>query len=175
MPDLLIALLVCVTAAVAEGLCAGRDPMAKLRAIRQPSWSPPSWLWVLIGLAWYALCFTALLRLLPHWPRHPAPVLLLAALMLANGGANLLQFRLERLDLAFFFLLPYWLLLAAFLSAACPLDRLTCVLFAIYAAYQLYAAAWGYSLWRMNPPPAAGGRSATNPVSRRSDEPGPLA
>ena len=144
------AILSCLAAAAFEGLCAGRDPMAKLRALRQPSWSPPSWLWVLIGIAWYAIGFIALVRLLPHWPAHKAPVLLLAALMLANGAANLFQFRLERLDLAFLFLFPYWVLLAAFLRAACPLDGLTCGMFGVYAAYQLYAAAWGYSLWRLN-------------------------
>jgi tryptophan-rich sensory protein len=149
-------MLACVAAAGFEALCAGRDPMGKLRSLRQPSWSPPNWLWVLIGIAWYAICFAALIRLLPHWPEQKAPVLLLVALMLANGGANFFQFRLERLDLAFLFLLPYWILLAAFLRTACPLDRLACLLFAPYAAYQLYAAAWGYSLWRMNPASSAG-------------------
>ena len=103
-----------------------------------------------IGLAWYAICYTALVRLLGFWPEHRAPVVLLAALMLGNAAANLFQFRMKRLDLAFFWLGPYWLLLAAFLASACPLDRLTCVLFGVYALYQLYAAAWAYSLWRLN-------------------------
>ena len=59
-----------------------------------------------------------------------------------EDGANILQFRLRRLDLAFLFLLPYWLLLAAFLWPVCPLDRLVCAFFGLYAVYQLYAAAW---------------------------------
>jgi tryptophan-rich sensory protein len=147
--DYLIAFAICVAAAAFEGLCAGRAPLARLAALRQPAWSPPIWLWVLIGIAWYGLCFTGLVRLLPHWPDHRAPVLLLVALMAANGAVNLLQFRMNRLDLAFFSFGPYWLLLAAFLWTACPLDPLTCALFAVYAAYQVYAAAWGYRLWRM--------------------------
>jgi tryptophan-rich sensory protein len=146
----LIALVICAAAAGFEGLCAGRDPMAQLRALRQPSWSPPGWLWIAIGLAWYAICFTAFVRLLPAWPESSPAIALLAALMLANGAANILQFRLRRLDLAFFFLIPYWLLLAVFLRAACPLDRLVCLLFGGYAFYQIYAAAWGWRLWRMN-------------------------
>ena len=32
----------------------------------------------------------------------------------------------------------------------CPLDRLVCALFGGYAVYQLYAAVWGWRLWRMN-------------------------
>jgi tryptophan-rich sensory protein len=57
-----------------------------------------------------------------------------------------------RLDLAFYFLFPYWLLLGAFIWSAWPLDRLTVGLFAIYGVYQVYAAFWCYQLWRMNPP-----------------------
>jgi len=147
-----IALAICVAAALVEGLCAGRDPMAQLKLTRQPSWSPPSWVWICIGIAWYAICFIALVRLVSLWPDHRAPVLALVGLMLANAAVNLLQFRMKRLDLAFFFFFPYWVLLGFFLWTACPIDDLVCALFATYAAYQLYAAAWGYRLWQMNRP-----------------------
>ena len=147
----LTAFLICASAALVEGLCAGRNPMAQLKATRQPAWSPPNWLWIVIGLAWYGICFTALARLLPLWPGSRLAIFLLAALMLANGGANILGFRLKRLDWAFFFLFPYWLLLAAFLWSVRPLDGLSFGLFLVYAVYQLYAAAWGYRLWRLNP------------------------
>lgn len=145
-----IALLICVAAAAVEGLCAGRDPMGRLKALKQPSWSPPTWVWVLIGIAWYGICFTALVRLLPLWPEQKLPVVLLAALMLVNAAANIPTFRMRRLDIALAFFVPYWPLLAAFLWVAWPLDSLTWALFAAYALYQVYAAAWGYKLWRMN-------------------------
>ena len=70
--------------------------------------------------------------------------------MLANAAANIPTFRMRRLDLALAFFIPYWPVLAAFLWTVCPLDSLTCGLFAVYAVYQVYAAAWGYQLWRMN-------------------------
>ena len=146
----IVALLLCTAAVLVEALCAGRDPMALLRTLKQPRWSPPNWAWVVIGLAWYGLCFIGLVRLLPFWPEARLPVALLVALMLANALANFPLFRMRRLDLAFAFFLPYWLLLAGFLWAACPLDRATCGLFAAYAVYQLYAAAWGFVLWRLN-------------------------
>ena len=143
--------LICVAAAAIEGLCAGRDPLAKLKALRQPDWSPPTWAWGLIGIAWYGICLVGLARLLPLWPGHRLPVILLAALMLLNAAANIPTFRMQRLDFALAVFIPYWLALAAFLGAVCPLDALTCSLFALYSAYQLYAAAWGYALWKMNP------------------------
>jgi tryptophan-rich sensory protein len=105
---------------------------------------------VLIGIAWYGICFTALVRLLPFWPERKLPIILLVGLMLANAAANIPTFRMRRLDFAFYSLGPYWLLLAAFFWTACPLDRFSCALFGLYAVYQIYAAAWGYQLWRMN-------------------------
>lgn len=144
--------LICTLAAGFEGLCAGRDPLRQLKALRQPSWSPPNWVWVLIGIAWYGVCFIALARLIPLWPQQKIPVVLLVALMLANAAANVPAFRMRRLDLALAFFLPYWLLLAAFLWSACPLDDVICRLFAIYTVYQIYAAACGYQLWRLNRP-----------------------
>lgn len=149
----LIAFAICVAAAGFEGLCAGRDPMGQLKATSQPAWSPPSWVWVLIGIAWYAICFTALARLLPLWQEHKTPVILLGAIMLLNGAAGLFQFRMKRLDLAFFSLVPYLLLLATFLWSVCPLDRVSCLLFVAYAAYGLYGGYWQFQLWRMNPRP----------------------
>ncbi len=145
-----IAFAICAAAAAMEGICAGADPMAQLKATKQPGWSPPNWVWIAIGIAWYGICFVGLARLLPGWPAERLPVVLLVALMLANAVANIFQFRMSRLDLAFFFLLPYWLLLAAFLWAVCPADGPTCSLFGIYAVYQLYAGIWAYQLWRLN-------------------------
>jgi tryptophan-rich sensory protein len=145
-----IALVLCVVMATVEGLCAGPDPMGRLKTLKQPSWSPPTWGWILIGIAWYGICFTGLARLLTFWPEEKLPVILLTALMLANAAANIPAFRMRRLDLAFYFFFPYWLLLGAFLGSSCSADRLTCWLFGVYAVYQLYAAAWGYQLWRMN-------------------------
>jgi tryptophan-rich sensory protein len=146
------AALIIIAAAGFEGLCAGRDSMRQLSALKQPSWSPPIWAWVAIGIAWYGICFVGLVRLLPLWPEHKAPVLLLGALLFANGAANIPLFRLRRLDLSLAFFVPYWGLLAAFFRFVCPLDGFTCALFAIYAVYQVYAAVWGYKLLLMNRP-----------------------
>lgn len=146
----LVAIGICVAAAAFEGLCAGRDPMAKLRALRQPRWSPPIWGWVAIGIAWYALCLVALGRLVPDFGSRPAPVVLLVALMLGNGAVNLFQFRMERLDLALASFAPYWILLAAFLAVVRPIDPLVFSLFVLYSVYQLYAGAWAFALWRFN-------------------------
>ena len=124
--------------------------MAQLEATRQPSWSPSKRMWVVVGVAWYSICFIGLSRLLRHWPDHKLPVALLVMLLVANAAANIFQFRMKRLDLAFFYLFPYWALLGGFLWIACPLDWLTCALFSIYAAYLVYATVWAHKVWQAN-------------------------
>lgn len=126
--------------------------MGQLKALKQPSWSPPTWVWVLIGIAWYGICFVGLARLLPYWPDQKLPVLLLVVLLLANGAANIPLFRLRRLDLSLAYFVPYWVLLCTFLWTVCRLDGLTFWFFTVYAIYQLYAVGWGYQLLRMNRP-----------------------
>ena len=150
MNSYLLALLICAGVALLEGVCAGRDSMAQLRRLRQPGWSPPSFVWILIGLFWYAICFTALVRLLPTYNQNATSVWLLIGLMAANAVANVPQFRMRRLDIAFLYLLPYWVLLGAFIWSIRGLDSVTLALFGIYSVYQLYAAAWVWSLWQMN-------------------------
>jgi tryptophan-rich sensory protein len=144
------ALVICAGMAVLERVCAGPNPMAQLRVLRQPRASPPLFVWVLIGVFWYAICFTALVRLLPIYDGHSASVWLLIALMAANAAANVPQFRLHRLDIAFLYLFPYWVLLGAFIWSIRHLDPVTLLLFGIYSAYQPYAAAWSWGLWQMN-------------------------
>ena len=105
---------------------------------------------MVIGLAWYAICSVALVRLSSDWPDHKLPVMRFAALMLAKGGANLFQFRLERLDLALFFLFAYWLLLAVSSRAAARRNGSAVPWSALMRPTTLYAVAWGCRLWQMN-------------------------
>lgn len=123
--------------------------MDKLRVLRQPPWSPPAWVWVLVGLAWYSISFVGLVRLLSRTGAASA-VTLLVSLLIANALVNVPQFRWNRLDIAFFYLGPYWTLLAIFLATVRIHDAVTFRLFAGYAVYQLYAGAWQWQLWRLN-------------------------
>ena len=143
--------LICVLLGAFEAGASGKDPAGALRSIRQPDWSPPFWLWAIIGVAWYLICFISLARLLPIFDTRPAPLLLLLALMVANGASGILQLRMKRFDLALWVMPPYATLVLALLWIVWPLDRVVFFLFAGYAAYLVYAGVWGWNLWRLNP------------------------
>ena len=125
--------------------------MGALREIGQPSWAPPNWVWAIIGVAWYVICYVSLVRLLFKLHDGPWPFALLLALMAANGAWGIIQFRLRRYDLGLLFYIPYVALIATFLAIVWPVDRLSFYLFIGYAIYMLYGAAWGWAIWRLNP------------------------
>jgi tryptophan-rich sensory protein len=150
MREVIVALIACAVVAAIETLCAGKDPMGKLRRLRQPAGSPPTWVWILIGVSWYALSVTALVRLQRAEEGVGGLFDGLVVVMLINAAANIPQFRMQRLDIAFFYLFPYWIVLAAFLRAAWPADRFVVWMFAPYAVYQVYAAVWAWKLWKLN-------------------------
>ena len=72
-----------------------------------------------------------------------------------NALVNIPQFRWNRLDVAFFYLFPYWTLLAIFLVNVRGHDTITFWLFAAYAVYQAYAGLWQWQLWRLTRRPTA--------------------
>ena len=134
-----------------EALLAGKDPVRALRSIRQPIWAPPLWAWAIIGAAWYVICFVSLARLLPGSTITPWPMILLILLMVSNAAWGVIQFRAKRYDFGSWFLIPYAALTTAFLVTVRPIDPLSWFLFIVYATYLPYAAAWAYSVWRLNP------------------------
>lgn len=60
----LLAFLICVGAAAAEGVLAGPNPRQRLADLRMPAYSPPFSVWLAIGLAYYIICFVVLRHLL---------------------------------------------------------------------------------------------------------------
>jgi tryptophan-rich sensory protein len=144
-----IAAAICVAAAAFEGVMAGARPFDVLRNLRQPTWSPSFSVWVVIGLVWYAICYVALVRFLDGPGIASAPAMLLVGLMAANGAWNFILFRARRFDAAFIYVLAYGILLGTFLWTAWS-DRIVVLLFAAYAIYLPYAAAWIWRLWLLN-------------------------
>jgi len=153
MSSFLIAGLICVAAAGAEGLCAGSGVSQFMKELKQPRWSPPLWAWYLVGLAYYVACFVALHRVLKTGLQEAAPrvaLILLLALMAGNAGWNWIFFRRKNLRLSFWFFVPYSLLAGAVLWSLMQADALAAGVFALYVAYFPYALAWGYGVWKLN-------------------------
>lgn len=145
---LFYALAACALAATAEGLWMGKDGSRFMKSLKQPAYAPPGWLWAMIGVAYYAVCFAAIYRLAAR--RHGLAVSLVLVVMAANAGWNYVYFRRRDLRLAFWYSVGYAVLVAGSLPVLLQADALAALGFALYAAYLPYALLLFYRTWRLN-------------------------
>ncbi|MGC2236576.1 MAG: TspO/MBR family protein [Pyrinomonadaceae bacterium] len=150
----LVSLLICVVAAALEGLFAGKGVKAFLADLRSPRFSPPLWVWAIIGVFYYATCFIMLFRILRYDDnfsiRYIAFALLLVV-MAVNAFWNFVFFR--RRNLFYSFLLSIFYSLAALALFVClyQFDYVAAYAEIPYLLYLIYALIWSYKLIKLNP------------------------
>jgi tryptophan-rich sensory protein len=149
----LLALFICLAAATLEGALAGSGVRQRLAELRMPRYSPPFALWIAIGIAYYAICFVVLRRLLTRpsfTPTVVAAITLLLLVLLVNALWNVLFFRWRNLRASFVVFIPYALLVISLGACLFRTDRFGAALFLGYSLYLLYATWWAYRLWLLN-------------------------
>ena len=149
----LLAVIICVAVAILEGALTGKGARQRFAELRMPSHSPPFTVWLLIGFAYYAICFVVLRHLLTVTPLTRSlrvALVLIIIVFLANALWNILFFRRRDLWTSFIAFIPYAALVAALAVSLSNSYPFGAVLFACYCAYLLYAAWWAYRLWQLN-------------------------
>jgi tryptophan-rich sensory protein len=146
---------ICLGAAALEGLCAGPGVRGRLGTLRQPAHSPPFAGWVAIGIAYYAICFVVLFRLLRLPPSGPRTAALVATLALLLGNAlwSYAFFRRGRLAAGAAVLTGYASVAVVLEALLMRMDRVAAGGFLVYLLYLVYAVWWLRSLRRLNPAP----------------------
>lgn len=150
---ILISVGACALTAGLEGLCAGKDVKAFFSQLRLPPYSPPVWLWSIIGGLYYVIFCFALSRLLyvnSDSRLRPLTIALILFMMIVNALANYVIFRAKNLHLnfilcAFFPLLDVTLFVCLFL-----LDRWGAWSLVPYLLYRIYSVWWCYAIWKTN-------------------------
>lgn len=153
MSPAIVALLICIGAAVLEGTLAGRGIRARFAELRQPRFSPPLAVWFAIGGGYYLICFVLLRRLLASElpsPTHMAAFALLLVLMAANAAWGFLFFRRKDLRASFLAFLPYGLVALVLELVLASIDRTSALLLVPYLGYLGYSLWWAYRLWVLN-------------------------
>ena len=153
MNPILSALFICIVAAVLEGALAGRGVRQRFAALRMPPYAPPFFVWILIGLIYYFICFVVLRRLLAADPLTLgacAALALLIIVLVANSLWSVLFFRRRDLRASFIAFIPYTVVVAALVLSLSRIYPFGAALFTCYCIYLLYAAWWGYRVWLLN-------------------------
>ena len=146
---------ICLAAAALEGVCAGRGVRRRLEDLRQPAHSPPFAGWVVIGIAYYAISFAVLVRLLRLEPSTLRAAALAAAIALLLGNAfwSYAFFRRGSLAAGVAVLTGYTLLAVVLEGLLLRLDTPAAGVFLVYVLYLVYAVWWLRSLRRLNAAP----------------------
>ena len=152
MKPALIASVICVLAALLEGLAAGPGVKQYLARLRQPRWALPFGGWMLVGAIYYIVCFAVLYKLLalPPGNLRASALATIVGLMAVNAGFNFVFFRRRNPFASFLLVLPYSALAIALFVQLRILEPIAAVIFGPYLLYFIYATAWGYQVWRLN-------------------------
>ena len=151
--NLIIALVLCFTGALLEGLCAGSGVKKHLAQLKWPSFSPPLWAWYAIAVVYYVIVFVCAYRILEYpttTPFRNAALALLFTVVVLNAVWNVLFFRAKNLRATFLFSLSYSIVVITCWYCLLQFDSLATSVLGFYTAYLLYANVWGYRVWRLN-------------------------
>lgn len=151
---LLVSLGVCAIAAALEGACAGNNVKAYFAKLKSPRYSPPLWVWYIIGGLYYATFFFVVYRILTRGANSSLAITTLAVvlvMMLANALWNYLFFRAQKLFISVLvaFLAPVMDLVL--LICLIRLDRVAAWALIPYLIYRVYSVWWAYGFWKLNP------------------------
>jgi len=101
---ILISLAICAIAAALEGICAGKNVKSYFAELKFPPYSAPLWVWYIIGVLYYAICFTILYRIFRYegdaTPKRVSLMLILF-MIAVNTFWNYLFFRARNLFYSF--------------------------------------------------------------------------
>ncbi len=152
--SILFAFGICIIAAIFEGLFAGKNIKPFLEKLRTPAYSPTFAIWVIIGVGYYAICFTILYRLFRFETENSVrdlALLMLLKVMAINALWNYFFFRRQSLFYSNLLAVGYSLIAIALFICLIQFDVIAALVLVPYLLYLIYAFRWGYGLWKLNP------------------------
>jgi benzodiazapine receptor len=148
------ALVVCIISAVLEGLAAGNNIKPFFARLKVPAYAPPLWLWIMVGIAYYVMCFFILFRILHHEGndtlRHVS-LALLAVAMAVNVLYNYTFFRLQNLFYTNLTIIPYLPALIGLFYCLWQFDQTAAYALMPYFVYLPCVSFLQYKFWELNP------------------------
>ncbi len=151
---LVFSLAICAAGGASESLFAGSRIKQRFAELQLPRYAVPLWGWIIIGAGYYVICFAILYRLfeLPPTSGRNAALGLLGGIMFVNALWNYFFFRTRNLFHAYVIGVCYTAsTLALFLLLLMRVDRTAAGYLFPYILYLIYANAWGYRIWKLNP------------------------
>lgn len=151
---LLFSLGICVSSAMLEGVAAGKNVKPFFAKLRAPDYAPPLWLWIIIGVVYYVICFFILFRIFRadgnDTLRYVSLSLLLVA-MAINALFNYTFFRLENLFYGLLTFVPYLPAVIGLFICLLQFDQAAAYVLLPYFVYLVYVTFLTHRFWKLNP------------------------
>lgn len=152
--SIILSLAICILAAGLEGIAAGNNIKPFFSKLRMPWYAPPLSVWIVIGVAYYVICFFILYRIFRHSGDDGLRYTSLALLSLAmviNAVFNYTFFRLENLFYSLLMFVPYLPAVIALFFCLLRFDQAAAFALVPYFIYLVYVTLLSYKLWILNP------------------------
>jgi len=108
-------------------------------------------LWLLIGVAYYAVFFIVLVRILrAGTTARPMILALIGAVLFLNALWNLFFFRTKKYGSALVLSGCYSAIVVVLFFLLFSADRTSALLVSAYALYLVYGGVWQFRLWQLN-------------------------
>lgn len=149
----LLASGICIIAALLEGLCAGSNVKTFFASLKSPRYSPPLWVWSIIGGVYYIIFWFVLFRLFRLETDSVFKIIaltLIVFMMIVNALTNYIIFRARNLYLSFVVGSAFPVMDIALFICLIRLDELAAWSMIPYLLYRIYAVWWGYRIWKVN-------------------------
>ena len=151
---IMISLGICFLSAFLERSAAGKNVKPLFAKLRAPAYAPPTWLWVVIGVLYYVICFFVLFRILVHQGDKAAryfSLTLILVMMAINGIFNYTFFRLESLYHGRMTFKPYLPAVAALFVCLLRLEPVAAFVLIPYFFYLVFAMILIDKFLQLNP------------------------
>lgn len=147
------AVVLCLTVAVLEGVCAGKNVRAFFQTLRFPRYSAPLRVWSIIGAVYYGIFGFVAFRMLSEVPPSlfaRATLVLIVAMMVGNALSNLVIFRARNLHVSDMIGRVFAGLDVILAISLVRLDTAAALVLVPYFVYRVYAVWWGRALAELN-------------------------
>ena len=149
----LVSLGICIVSVILESLFAGKNVKEFFVKLRTPKYAPPFWVWIVIGVLYYVICFFISYRILRHdgddfW--KTAALVFLLTMMGVNAFWNYVFLRAQNLFLSVMAFIPYPMLAVGLFVCLLQFEPTAAWVFLPYVVYLNYAAFICYRYWKLN-------------------------
>lgn len=151
---LILSIVVCLISAMLEGLAAGNNIKFFFAKLKAPAYAPPLWLWIIIGVLYYVMCFFIVFRIFRHEGDDTLRYVSLALILFAmgvNALYNYTFFRLQNLFYTNLTIVPYLPALIGLFYCLWQFEHAAAYALIPYFVYLVCVSFLQYKFWELNP------------------------